>query len=129
MESSKTKTNKTNRILEALDVNKNGQVDIEEIIVLSMKTPGVKIDRELFLRKEFRNLCDTNVLENAIKLTPKTAGISEEIIEKVADEVVKYERNCVSGISSFLSLPGGLALIATVPADIIQYYGFLLRAA
>lgn len=56
------------------------------------------------------------------------AGIKKEEIDKIADEVIKYERNCVSGISTLLGMPGGLAMAATIPTDIVQYYGYMLRA-
>ena len=66
-------------------------------------------------------------VEKAILTTPANAGISPDIIDKIADDVIKYERNCVSGISAALGAPGGMAMAATVPADIIQYYGYMLR--
>lgn len=56
------------------------------------------------------------------------AGISDDDIEKIAEEVINYERNCVSGISAALGVPGGAAMAATIPADIVQYYGYTLRA-
>lgn len=65
---------------------------------------------------------------NAIAYTPAHAGISVEEIDKIADEVIKFERNCVSGISTALGAPGGWAMAATIPADIVQYYGYTLRA-
>lgn len=43
--------------------------------------------------------------------------------------MIQYERNCVSGISAALGIPGGVAIAATIPADIAQYYGYMLRAA
>lgn len=123
------KIEKRNKIMDVLDYNKNGEIDIEDIIVLGMRVPGVKVDRIEFLTKELSNICEKEVLETAIVSTPIQAGISMDEIERLADEVVKYERNCVSGISTLLGLPGGYAMLASVPADIIQYYGFLLRAA
>lgn len=123
------KEDKKNVILNALDYNKNGQIDIEDIIVLSLNVPGVRISREDFLKKEFKNVCDEETLNKVVATNPKSAGISEQTIEKIADEIVKYERNCVSGISTLLGLPGGYALLATIPTDIVQYFGFLLRAA
>ena len=56
------------------------------------------------------------------------AGITSEEIDKIADESIISERTKVSGISAALGAPGGLAMAATIPADIIQYYGFTLRA-
>ena len=43
--------------------------------------------------------------------------------------MIKYERNCVSGISAALGIPDGAAMAATIPADIVQYYGYTIRAA
>ena len=48
--------------LEALDYNKNGKIDIEDIIVLAMNLPGVKIKRDEFLRKEFSTKCNKETL-------------------------------------------------------------------
>ena len=50
-------------------------------------------------------------------------------MDKIADEVIKFERNAVSGISVALGMPGGVAMAATIPADIAQYYGYMIRAA
>ena len=38
-------------VIKALDQNGNGTVDIEDIIVLAIKTPGVHITRANFLKK------------------------------------------------------------------------------
>ena len=111
-----------------LDVNNDGSVDIQDVIILALKTPGVYINRESFLRKELFKRYPTEVIEDAIARTPALAGISDDDIDKIADEVIKYERNCVSGISAALGMPGGAAMAATIPADIAQYYGYTLRA-
>lgn len=64
----------------------------------------------------------------AVSSTPLRAGIPQELINGIADEVIQYERVCVSGISTALGMPGGVAMAATIPADIAQYYGYMLRA-
>ena len=58
----------------------------------------------------------------------KTCNLTINDIDKIADEVIKYERNCVSGISAALGMPGEVTMAATIPADIAQYYGYMLRA-
>lgn len=115
-------------VIKALDQNGNGTVDIEDIIVLAIKTPGVHITRAYFLKKELFKNYPQEVIDKAITTTPAQAGIPSEEIDKIADEVIKFERNCVSGISAALGAPGGWAMAATIPADIIQYYGYTLRA-
>lgn len=115
-------------VIKALDQNGNGTVDIEDIIVLAIKAPGVHITRANFLKKELFKNYPQEVIDKAIATTPAQAGIPSKEIDKIADEVIKFERNCVSGISAALGAPGGWAMAATIPADIIQYYGYTLRA-
>lgn len=116
-------------VLEKMDVNGDGNIDIEDIIILGIKTPGVKISKDEFLRKELNKKYSEDVINKAIDTTLINAGIKQSDIDKIADEVIKYERNCVSGISAALGLSGGISMVATIPADIVQYYGYMLRTA
>ena len=115
-------------ILGAVDQNGNGEIDIEDVIVMGLKVPGIRIDRANFLQKELHTKFPQDVIDDAIAFNPLHAKIPAEVIDKIADEVIKYERACVSGISAALGVPGGVAMVATIPADIAQYYGYMLRA-
>lgn len=115
-------------ILGAIDQNGNGEVDIEDVIIMGLKVPGIRIDRANFLQKELQTKFPQEVIDDAIAHNPLHANIPPEVIDKIADEVIKYERACVSGISTALGMPGGVAMAATIPADIAQYYGYMLRA-
>lgn len=117
----------TEIVNKVMDVNGDGQVDIEDVIIMGLKIPGICINRETFLRSEFMKNYPEEVIDDAVEYNPAHAGITPDEIEKYADEVIKYERNCVSGISAVLSAPGGFAMAATIPADIAQYYGYMLR--
>ena len=117
------------KIVNAIDQDNNGKIDSTDIILISMKMPGIKVNREKFLRKEFSKSFPEKTVKMAIDTNPTQAGIPLENIDKVADEVIKFERNAVSGISTLLGVPGGVAMVATIPADIGQYYGYMLRAA
>lgn len=116
------------KIVQAVDLNGDGNIDIEDVIILGLRTPGVKINREKFLRKEFEKRFPKDIIDEAISKNPALAGINSKEIDKIADEVIKFERNCVSGISAALGAPGGFAMTMTIPAEIVQYYGFMLRA-
>lgn len=118
-----------NAVVAKLDADGDGQVGIEDVIIFSFKTPGVYIEREAFLRKQFFKNHTPEEIDAAVKSTPALAGIPAKEIDKIADECIKNERTRVSGISAALGAPGGAAMVATIPADIIQYYGFMLRAA
>ena len=108
-------------IVEALDQDGNGVLDSTDLILMALKVPGVKINRAEFLRKEFFKNHPEEQIELAIANTPAKAGIEREEIDKIADEVIAFERNAVSGISAALGLPGGAAMVAAIPADIAQY--------
>ena len=116
------------KVADALDVNNDGKIDVEDIIIIALKTPGVNINRADFLEKQFMKNYPQEVIQDAIKFNPAHAGITVEEIDKIADQVIQYERNCVSGISLALGMPGGVAMAATLPADIAQFYGYMLRA-
>lgn len=124
----KAKDTAVGKATEALDANNDGTVDIQDIIILAIKLPRVHITRESFLRKELFKNYPPKVIDDAVARTPALAGISEADIDRIADEVIKFERNCVSGISAALGVPGGAAMAATIPADVVQYYGYTLRA-
>lgn len=115
-------------IVNQLDQNGNGELDIADIIALAVQVPGIHVNRAAFLQKELFKNHTQDVIDAAISTTPALSGISSEEIDKIAEEVIRFERNCVSGISAALSAPGGWAMAATIPADIIQYYGYTLRA-
>lgn len=122
--------NKSKEIMiQKMDQNGDGQVDVVDIIIMSLKIPGIHVNRAQFLQKELFKNHPQEVIDIAIAETPAKAGIPREEIDKIADEVINFERNCVSGISAALGMPGGVAMAATIPADIAQYYGYTLRAA
>ena len=123
------KTKELKSITSTLDVNGDGEVNVEDIIVLGLKVPGIGISRSDFLTKELARKYPEDKVSKAIMTTPTEAGIPITDINKIADNVIKFERNCVTGISTALGIPGGVAMVATIPADIIQYYGYMLRTA
>ncbi len=122
-------TKSKDSIVNVVDANGNGEIDIEDFIIIALKTPGIKVNRNDFLQKELFKNYPQDIIDDAIAYNPTHAKISSNEIDRIADEVIKYERNCVSGISAALGVPGGFAMAATIPADIAQYYGYMLRAA
>lgn len=116
-------------VMNAIDVNGDGQIDIEDVILMAFKVPGVSVKRDDFLRKELQTRYPKEVIEKAVDQTPMMASISQKDIDEIADSIIQNERLKVSGISATLGMPGGAAMVATIPADIAQYYGCLLRVA
>lgn len=99
----------------------------EDIVQQAIKLPVVKVNREKFLRKELIKYYPEGVVDLAIKKNPAYAGIEKERINEVSKQVINYETNKVSAISFAAGMPGGFAMIATVPADIVQYFAYMIR--
>lgn len=115
--------------INAIDENGNGKIDLEDAIIKGLKTPGIKINRAEFLAKTLKKRFPQETIDAAIAESPMRANIAQAEIDKMANEAINFERTCVSGISAALSAPGGVAMVATVPADLMQYYAYLLRMA
>ena len=120
-----------NAVIEKLNDVKNEiteRITPEMVLQQAMKVPGVKIDREKFLRKELKVYYSESVVNDAIIFNPAYADIPREAIDKIANRVIAYETNKVSAISFAAGIPGGFTMAATIPADIAQYFGFAIRA-
>lgn len=101
---------------------------LEVAIVKAMSLPGVRVDRQKFLEKELnRYVMNDKQMMMAIERSPLDAGISNKIINHIADSCIKYETNKVSAISFVAGIPGGIGMAATIPADVLQYIGHLLK--
>lgn len=100
---------------------------LEEIICKAIQIPGVKVDRNKFLAEIFSSKVDW--LESIINNGPVEAGITREEINNIANKLI-MKRTSQSSIASFAAgIPGGLAMAATIPADILQFFGMSLRLA
>jgi disulfide oxidoreductase YuzD len=112
----------------AVDSVINKYVTPEEIIAQVIKLPAARVDRAAFLQKELSRYYPEETVKTAIEHNPAYAGIDKDSISKIADQVIQYETNKVSGISFAAGLPGGLAMAATIPADALQFFAFTVRA-
>lgn len=89
---------------------------------------GVRISREDFLRQELRKLHLSNAeIEHAIASDPVSAGISCKLLDKLANDAISFETKKSTALSFAAGIPGGLAMLGTVPADLTQYYVHSLR--
>lgn len=97
-----------------------------QAIETAIKLPFVKVDRDEFLVKAFsKNKKDIRKL---IEEGP-TALYSKKELDKIADRTINSSVLKSTSISFASGLPGGLAMGATIPADMAQFYGFALKLA
>lgn len=108
-------------------VDKVSDIKAEDIIQQAMKLPIVNVNRKKFLHKELIRYYTEDVVNIAIKKNPAYAGIEKERINEISKQVINYETNKVSAISFVTGMPGGFAMVATVPTDIAQYFAYMIR--
>ncbi|MGW0414202.1 hypothetical protein ACWDZX_23440 [Streptomyces collinus] len=99
------------------------------VLLAAAKLPGVRIHREAYLRTALARHCTEDEIRRAIEETPAAAGITVDVLEKAANDSIRYETAKVSALSAAAGIPGIFALPATVPADLAQYVGHMLRIA
>ena len=93
-----------------------------------VRFPGVRINRDEFLRQELTKLrASEEVIERALATSPALAGVPLLVLDTLADETITYETNKSAALSFAAGLPGGFAMLGTIPADLMQYYAHALR--
>lgn len=100
-----------------------------EILHKAANLPGVRIDRKSYLRSTLRRYCTEEQLAVAVADSPAAAGIPLSVISQAARTSIKYATSKVTSLSAAAGIPGGLAMVGTVPADAVQYVGHMLRIA
>lgn len=100
-----------------------------QVLDAAAKLPGVRINRAAYLRKALQRHCTQEQIERAIAESPAAAGIPQEVIREAANTSITFETSKVTAISAAAGAPGGFALVGTVPADMVQYTGHMLRVA
>ena len=72
----------------------------------AMTVPGVKVDRESFLRKEFSLYCSAEQLDKVISIRPSEV-LSKNIIDRVANSCINSHTTKVTALSTLAGIPGG----------------------
>ena len=99
-----------------------------EFLAKVVRVPGVRVNREEFLRQELRKLhLSDDAIARALGSSPMVAGVSLAQIDTLAEEAISYETNKSAAISFVAGIPGGFAMLGTIPADLMQYYAHALR--
>ena len=99
-----------------------------EFLSKVVRVRGVRINRDEFLRQELSKLhMSDDAIASAIDSNPLLAGVALTEIDRIADEAISYETNKSAAISFVAGIPGGFAMLGTIPADLMQYYVHALR--
>lgn len=99
------------------------------MLATAARLPGVRIQREAYLRSALKAHCAPDVVDRAVADSPAAAGVSLALLSKVADDSIRFETLKVTALSTAAGIPGGFAIAATIPADAAQLLGHMLRIA
>ena len=92
-----------------------------KILTGAMTIPGVKVDRDSFLKDQFNVYCSKEQMSSILEQGP-IGILPVSILDKVAKECISYHTKIATGTSVVAGIPGGFAMIGTIPADLLQYY-------
>lgn len=99
-----------------------------EFLKKVIRLRGVQIDRDDYLRQELRKLgTDDDTISLAQETTPVQAGLAPAQLDQLAAATIAFETRKSATLSFAAGLPGGLAMLATIPSDVTQYYVHAFR--
>ncbi len=105
----------------------NTELSMEKIITSAVKIRGVKVNRGEFLTEIF--ISESDKIQDILDFGPVEAQVPQEKLAELANKLI-LKRTSQSSVASFAAgIPGGLAMAATVPADVLQFFGMSLRLA
>ena len=109
------------------EFNEDGK-KFESALVTAVKLPGVKVDRKTFLKDIFISKIDDQERFNILLAEgPIAAKVSQKELDKIATSLINKRTNQSTGMSFVSGLPGGIAMAATIPGDVLQFFGMALR--
>ncbi len=95
------------------------------VLSTAVKLPVINVDRNEFLRKELAPYCSEEQIRTAIFDSPCKV-LNHHQISRIANGCIKYHLTLVCGTSALAGIPGGWAMLGTIPTDIAQFYGHIL---
>lgn len=111
--------------MEKIQSNNNFDSMLSNII----KLPGIRVNREESLISTYSKFVNRNDIPNLLTKGPIAVGLDKNTVDKVAKKLIDKRTLLSSGTSFMAGLPGGFAMAATIPADILQFFGVAIRLA
>lgn len=99
-----------------------------KVVSAAVRLPGVAVERDKYLRDELGRYFPPQVVEHVVR--HGTPGVvPAPFLDKMAVRCIKSHTKKVTLLSTAMGVPGGLAMIGTVPGDIVQFYFHVLVMA
>lgn len=102
-------------------------IPFDTMLRTAAQLPGVRIHRDEFLTETLRPFFSQDLVSRAVAVNPAYAGIDSARLGFLAEAAISKETARVTTLSFAAGLPGGFGLLGSVPADLVQYFGHILR--
>lgn len=100
----------------------------DEVVAQAVRLPGSSVNRASYLAEVIGAKHAPTIVQASIQTTPAKAGLSPRQIEKIAKKSLGKDGRRTTVLSFAAGIPGGVAGAVTIPADLVQFYGYLIRA-
>ena len=82
------------------------------------------------MSRELAPYIDRKVINEILDAHTKMKNVlPRKVVQKLAEGCISYHLTKASLISAVAGVPGGFAMLATIPADMAQFYGHVLALA
>lgn len=98
----------------------------DELVAQAVRLPGTAVNRTSYLTEALGRR-HAHQLRDAIDTTPAQAGLTPRDIDRIAKRSIGRDARRTTALSIAAGIPGGMAAAATIPADLAQFYGYLIR--
>lgn len=113
---------------ETFDQLRGSLPTFDEVVAQAIRLPGTSVNRADYITEALGRKYAPLIVHAAVETTPKKAGLTDRQIEKIAKKSLGRDGRRTTALSFAAGIPGGVAGAVTIPADLIQFYGYLIRA-
>lgn len=106
-----------------------GERQLVRALGAALSVKGVSVDRERFLVHSLRRKVSHVLAAEAASSTPARAGVTQEVISKLADEEIVRETAGATVASTASGVVGGPVALGGAAVDVVQVLVHLLRIA
>lgn len=92
-----------------------------KVLSAAIQLSGVKVNRDSFLQEKLSIYCTGSQMSLAIE-KGTIGNVDEKILDEIAKECIKSHTLQVTTLSTALGMPGGFAILGSIPGDLAQYY-------
>lgn len=120
--------NAPNAYRETFDQFRSSLPTFDEVVAQAIRLPGTSVNRASYLSDVIGAKHVPLIVRASIETTPLQAGLTPRQIEKIAKKSLGRDGRRTTALSFAAGIPGGVAGAVTIPADLVQFYGYLIRA-